>query len=108
MHIQQPTRKILHTCTLYTIGNDHCISVNQGTVRKLYSLFNTAVFPHLQDVCSHGSFVKDDMKIDDLSLGGLEVGELKLEKPVKESLCQQTESKDSGYKYTCNYVLVNS
>ena len=39
-------------------------------------------------MCSHGSFVKDDMKIDDLSLGGLEVGERRLEKPAKESFCQ--------------------
>ena len=50
-------------------------------------------------MCSQGSFVKDDMKIEDLSLGGLELGELRLENPVKESLCQYTESKDSGYKY---------
>ena len=34
-------------------------------------------------MCSHGSFVKDDMKIDDFSLGGQELSELRLEKPVK-------------------------
>ena len=46
----------------------------------------TLFVSYLHDVCSHGSFAKDNMKIDDLSLGRLELGERRLEKPVKEGL----------------------
>ena len=52
------------------------------------SLLNSLLlFPrlYLHDVCNHGSFVKDDRKMDDLSLGGLGLNELKLEKPTYNS-----------------------
>jgi len=57
-------------------------------------------------VCSHGSFAKDNMKIDDLSLGGLELGEVRLEKPVKESLCQEKASKTSSCEIFSTVIFV--
>lgn len=80
--LYQLTRKILYY--LY-LSRYFCKSRN---CKENIYWFNTAIFPHLHDVCSHGSFVKDDMKIDGLSLGGLKLAGLRLEKPVKESWCQ--------------------
>lgn len=56
-------------------------------------------------MCSHGSFVKDDMKIDDLSLGGLELSEHRLEKPIKKSLCQMSKHSPKIHRLQVFYLL---
>ena len=54
-------------------------------------------------MCNHGNFVKDDMKIDDLILEGLELAKLKLEKPVEKNN-NNAEEYEVNIRYNLLYL----